>query len=46
MNMNKLTVNDVNFNNKSVFIRCDYNVPMKDGKITNTARIDASIPTL
>ena len=47
MNFNKLSVTDVDFVGKSAFIRVDYNVPQDETlEITNTARIDASIPTL
>lgn len=48
--MAKLTLNDVNFGGKRVFVRVDYNVPMKaeDGQmgITDTTRITATLPTL
>ena len=42
----KKTVKDVNIKGKTVLIRTDYNVPMKDGKITSDFRIKASLPTL
>jgi phosphoglycerate kinase len=48
--MAKLTLNDVDFGGKRVFVRVDYNVPMKaqDGQmvITDTTRITATLPTL
>lgn len=40
------TLNDFNFNGKVVFIRADLNVPAKDGKITDTTRIERFVPTL
>lgn len=42
----KKTIKDYNLNNKKVIIRCDFNVPMKDGKITDDNRIKESIPTI
>ncbi len=41
-----LTMDKVDLNDKWVLIREDFNVPMKEGKIAHTARIDAAIPTL
>ncbi len=41
-----LTMDSVPLHNKWVLIREDFNVPMKDGNITHTARIDATLPTL
>ena len=40
------TLNDFDFNGKTVFIRADLNVPAKDGQITDTTRIDRFVPTL
>ncbi|CAL5970694.1 Phosphoglycerate_kinase [Hexamita inflata] len=47
MQLNKLSIADVDVKGKRVFIRVDFNVPQdENGAITNTARIDAAIPTL
>ncbi len=46
MNNMKKTIRDYDLNNKKVIIRCDFNVPMKDGKITDDNRIKASLDTI
>lgn len=42
----KKTVKDLNIDNKKVIIRCDFNVPIKEGKITDDTRIVKSLPTI
>ena len=42
----KKNIRDYDLNNKRVIIRCDFNVPMKDGHITDDNRIVTSIPTI
>ncbi|MFV0321083.1 MAG: phosphoglycerate kinase, partial [Alphaproteobacteria bacterium] len=40
------TIDDLDVKGKRVVVRADLNVPMKDGVVTNTARIDRTVPTL
>lgn len=44
--LNKKSIEDIDVSNKTVLARCDFNVPLKDGVITNDKRIVAALPTI
>ena len=46
MGLNKKSVDDINVAGKRVLVRCDFNVPLKDGKITDENRLVAALPTI
>ena len=46
MSLNKKSVDDINVKGKRVLVRCDFNVPLKEGVITDETRINAALPTI
>lgn len=46
MNFNKKTIEDVQVKGKKVLVRCDFNVPLKDGVITDINRLTGAMPTI
>ena len=45
MSLNKKSVDDINVKGLRVLVRCDFNVPLKEGKITDENRLVAALPT-
>lgn len=44
--LNKKSIDDINVNGKRVLVRCDFNVPLQEGKITDENRLVAALPTI
>ena len=46
MEFNKKTIEDIEVKGKRVLVRCDFNVPIQDGKITDVNRLEGAMPTI
>ena len=46
MSLNKKSVDDINVKGQRVLVRCDFNVPLKNGVITDENRLVAALPTI
>ena len=44
--LNKKSVDDINVKGKRVLVRCDFNVPLKEGVISDEIRLVAALPTI
>jgi phosphoglycerate kinase len=44
--MSKLSISDLDLTGRRVFMRVDFNVPIRNGAITDDARIEASLPSI
>ncbi len=46
MNYNKKSIEDIDVKGKKVLVRCDFNVPLNEGKITDENRLVGALPTI